>query len=177
MKKTNLILIMTLLTSSFGYVRAGENENHKVGQSTKALLSRKIQNDIKWTGIVVQTVNNSNSTCFQIVETEPFEGEIPKYQVLEDDSRFIACQAGQLDAKDYDGRLLTVSGDIVSFYSSKSKNGDYSIIETSDIKVWRLKRSYDSHNHYYGISYNGGARSPDSYSNVNVGGSYAPPSL
>jgi len=170
--KMNKIIILTLVYCLFGNVNAAELNNGMVGESNKALQSKKYKQNIKWTGIVVETVVNKDSTCFQVAETVPFD-DVPKYTLLEDDSRFIACQAGKVNSKDYNGRLLTVYGNVVSFYNSDNKNGDYSIVEASNLKLWRLKRSTDSYWDRLNDVHTGRA-GPESYHNATVAGSVAP---
>jgi len=136
------------------------------GESNQALKSKKLKQNIKWTGIVVKTVVNKDSTCFQIAETTPFNGDIPKYTLLKDDSRFIACKLGKYNEREFNGRLLTVYGNVVSFYTSDNKNGDYSIVEASNIKKWRRQRSVDSYWDSYGNTIQGGPRGPETYSNA-----------
>ena len=153
----------------FSLNNAIANENKVIqGESNQALKSKKLKQNIKWTGIVVKTVANKDSTCFQVAETVPFNGDIPKYTVLRDDSRFITCKAGVYNEREYNGRLLTVYGNVVGFYNSDNNNGDYSIVEASNIKRWRRQRSSDS----YWDNYNDvqtGSRGPETYHNATLG--------
>jgi len=141
MKNKNTILALTTLLLTFGNALANDVQ---IGESTKALISKEYKQNIKWTGLVLETVVNSDSTCFQIAETATFNAHNSEYTLFKDDSRFIACKEGQLKPKDYNGKILTVLGNVVSFYTSDNNNGDYAIVETNDIKRWRLSSRMSS---------------------------------
>jgi len=133
--KTKIILPLIFALTTAGCGSTGNTKSNMVGQSTKAVMSQEKLKGITWSGVVVQTVNNKTNTCFQVIETVPVENDKPVYKALKDDSRFIVCKAGQLDAKKYDNRLITVNGDIVTFHKT-SETSQFPIVEASDIKVW-----------------------------------------
>ena len=135
MNKSKIILTLAITT----LVGCGSSQSYKtpqVSHSSQSVIKHSLDKDIKWSGIIIQTVNNKDNTCFQMIEAKIYKNK-PKYKIINMDSRFIACKDGEFSHKDYDKQLVTVTGDIVAFEKLESSNMEFPVINAHSIVILR----------------------------------------
>jgi outer membrane lipoprotein len=102
-------------------------------------INHSLNQKVRWTGYLVQTINKKDKTCFEIVETETYKDLRPKKIIPKTGGRFIACKNGFLDPTAFDKRLVTITGTLVA-YTEKNIgefNYEYPVIKTDKIYIWR----------------------------------------
>jgi len=106
-----------------------------VSSKTTHSLNQKV----RWSGYIVQTINKKDKTCFEVVETETYKDLRPKRIIPKNGGRYIACKDGFLEPTAFDRRLVTITGTVVA-YTDKNIgefNYEYPVIKTDRIYIWR----------------------------------------
>lgn len=100
---------------------------------------------IRWSGYIVQTINNEDKTCFEIVETETYQDLRPKRVIPKQGSRFLACKDGFLEPHAFNKRLVTITGTLVAFTEQKigEYNYEYPVVKADLIYIWRKTPRYN----------------------------------
>jgi len=123
--------------------------------------------NIRWGGVLVDTRNEADRTCFEILSRE-----LDRYmRPTTDDKtagRFIACTEGFYDPEVYSkGREVTVTGQITGTEQRKIEEFDYRypVLEVTDMVMWEKRKTvirYDGfydpfyYPYYWGHPYYGG---------------------
>jgi len=147
MKALSIILSIT-----FTLLLSGCNTIPKVIQGefstitpAQSKTNHSMNENIRWSGYIVQTINNKDKTCFEIVETETYNNLSPKRIIPKNGGRFMACKDGFLEPTAFDKRLVTITGNIVAY--TEQNIGDYQyeypVIQTDKIYIWRKDRHYN----------------------------------
>ncbi len=108
-----------------------------------------LNENIRWSGFVVQTINHKDKTCFEVVETETYRDLRPKRVVPKNGSRFLACKEGFLEPHAFNKRMVTITGKLVAYTEQKigEYNYEYPVIKTNLIYIWRKTPRYNSINY------------------------------
>ena len=107
--------------------------------------------DVRWGGVLVDTRNEEDRTCFEVLSRELDKYMRPK---VEDRTagRFIACTQGFHDPEVYaKGREVTVVGEIKHVERRKIEEFDYQypMLAVNDLVLWqKRKKVMVSNNHY-----------------------------
>lgn len=155
--KTNLIKISTLTLIVTIIALSGCATTPQVLQGEFVTISpaeskiKHVMNQhVRWSGIIVQTINNKDKTCFEIVETETTKKIRPKKIIAKDGSRFLACKEGFLEPHAFDKRLVTVTGNLIA-YTEKNVGEfayEYPVVKIDLIYIWR-DRSQRNYNYNF----------------------------
>ena len=98
----------------------------------------QIGSSVRWGGVLVDTRNEKDRTCFEVVSRALDSSMRPR----DEDSttgRFIACTAGFHDPQVYaEGREVTVTGQIQGLETRKIEEFDYRypVLEITDLVLW-----------------------------------------
>ena len=140
MKITSLILSLVIISLSgcmnTPKVLQGEYSDITPAQSKK---DHVMNQQVRWSGLIVHTINNKDKTCFEIVQTETSKSARPKKVIAKDGSRFLACKDGFLEPHAFDKRLVTITGNLVA-YTEKNigeYNYEYPVVKTDLLYIWR----------------------------------------
>ncbi len=94
---------------------------------------------VRWSGLIIHTINKKDKTCFEIVQTETRKNLRPKRVIPKNGSRFLACKAGFLEPQAFDKRMVTVTGNLVAY--TKQNIGEYEyeypVVKSDLIYIWR----------------------------------------
>lgn len=98
-----------------------------------------LDKNIRWSGYIVQTINQKDKTCFELVETDTYKDLSPKRIIPKNGSRFLACKDGFLEPTAFDKRLVTITGNIVAYTEKQigEYNYEYPVVKTDKIYIWR----------------------------------------
>ncbi len=115
--------------------------------SPKQSISSITNESIRWSGVILQTLNNNEHTCFEIIETKTSKTGRPMKNISKQNERFLACKEGTLDPFDYNKRLVTITGNVVAFTDKNLGQQEYSypIVDTDLLHVWHDKRDFTNH--------------------------------
>lgn len=97
--------------------------------------------NVRWGGVIVDTKNNENSTCFEILSRELGKYMRPK---VEDKTagRFIACKPGFHDPEVFaKGREVTTTGTIRNIQVKQVDhfNYRYPVLDVSELVLWEKR--------------------------------------
>lgn len=100
---------------------------------------------VRWSGYIIQTVNKKDKTCFEIVETETYKDLRPKKIVPKNGGRFLACKEGFLEPTAFNKRMVTITGSLVAYTEQDigDFNYEYPIVKTDKIYIWRKNPHYN----------------------------------
>ena len=133
-KKITLLLITLTLSGCISIPQVLQGEFSTISPDT-AKKKHIMDQMIRWSGYIVQTVNKKDKTCFEIVETETYKDLRPKKIIPKNGSRFLACKDGFLEPAAFDKRLVTITGSLVAY--TEQNIGDFSyeypIVKTDKI--------------------------------------------
>ena len=94
---------------------------------------------IRWSGLIINTVNRKDKTCFEIVQTQTNDSLRPVKVIPKESSRFLACKDGFMEPHAFNKRLVTITGQLVAY--SKQNIGEYEyeypVVKTDKIYIWR----------------------------------------
>lgn len=95
--------------------------------------------NIRWSGYIVQTINNEDKTCFEIVETETYKDLSPKRIIPKNGGRFLACKEGFLEPTAFNKRMVTITGNLVAYTEQNigDFNYEYPVVKTDKVYIWR----------------------------------------
>ena len=110
---------------------------------------------VRWGGVLVDTRNEENQTCFEVLSRE-----LDKYMrpVVDDTTsgRFIACTHGFYDPEVYSkGREVTVVGQIDKIEERKIEEFDYRypVLAVNDMVLWEVRKTVMVYNSFYNPYY------------------------
>jgi len=106
---------------------------------------------VRWGGVLVETRNEKDRTCFEILSRALDRTMRPK---VEDRSsgRFLACTNGFHDPEVYaKGRDITVTGQIQKVEMRKIEDFDYRypVVEIKDMVLWEERENIVVYNHFH----------------------------
>ena len=143
--KITVFLIVILLSSCASIPEVLQGE-YSVLTPTQAKESHQVNEKVRWSGIIIQTINRKNKTCFEVVESVTDKTLKPVKILPKNNSRFIACKNGFMEPLAFNKRMVTITGKISGY--TKQKVGDfdyeYPVIETDIIYIWR-KSAYNTY--------------------------------
>jgi outer membrane lipoprotein len=107
--------------------------------------------DVRWGGVLVDTRNEEDRTCFEVLSRELDKYMRPK---VEDRTagRFIACTQGFHDPEVYaKGREVTVVGEIKNVERRKIEEFDYQypMLAVNDLVLWQKRKRVMVYNNHY----------------------------
>jgi outer membrane lipoprotein len=156
MSKLALILIVAVLSGCVTIPQVLEGEFLEISP-TDAKTEHLMNKNVRWSGLVIQTINNKDKTCFEIVQTETEKNLRPKNILPKNGSRFLACKEGFLEPHAFNKRMVTITGKLMAY--TEQKVGDfqyeYPIVQTDLVYIWRKhNRPYYNHSYpYYPIGH------------------------
>lgn len=106
---------------------------------------------VRWGGIIVDTKNEADRTCFEVLSRELGSHLRPK---LEDRTagRFIACKSGFFDPEVFaKGREVTLTGRIDRIEEHKIEAFDYRypVLEVDELVLWEERQDVVVHRDYH----------------------------
>ena len=133
---TSLILVSLSACVSVPQVLQGEYANIT---PAAAKIKHDMNLKVRWSGLIIHTINKKDKTCFEIVQTETDESLRPKRIIPKNGSRFLACKEGFLEPQAFDKRMVTITGNLVAY--TKQNIGEYEyeypVVKTDVIYIWR----------------------------------------
>ena len=107
---------------------------------------------VRWGGVLVDTRNESDRTCFEVLSRE-----LDRYlrPMVNDDStagRFIACTKGFHDPEVYSkGREVTVTGVVQNLEQRKIEEFDYRypVLEIDNLVLWETRKTVMTYHNFY----------------------------
>lgn len=106
---------------------------------------------VRWGGVIIDTRNEVNRTCFEILSRELDSSFRPKVEDVTA-GRFIACQNGFFDPEVFSkGRELTLVANIESIEEHKIDEFyyRYPILEVNDFVLWEERQDVLLYRDYY----------------------------
>jgi starvation-inducible outer membrane lipoprotein len=106
---------------------------------------------VRWSGLIINTVNQKEKTCFEIAQTETDENLRPTNVIPKNSSRFIACKDGFLEPHAFNKRMVTITGNLVAYTKQNVDEYEYEypVLKTDIIYIWRNYRpNYSYFNSY-----------------------------
>lgn len=94
---------------------------------------------VRWSGLIINTENRKDKTCFEIVQTQTNKNLRPIKVIPKDSSRFFACKAGFMEPHAFNKRLVTITGNLVAYSNQKIDEYEYEypVVKTEKIYIWR----------------------------------------
>jgi len=94
---------------------------------------------VRWSGLIINTVNRKDKTCFEIVQTQTDKSLRPIKVIPKDSSRFFACKDGFMEPHAFNKRLVTITGKLVAYSNQKIDEYEYEypVVKTDKIYIWR----------------------------------------
>lgn len=146
MKALSILLITIISLTGCNTIPKVIQGNFSSVTPLQSKTNHTMDQKIRWSGYIVQTVNNKDKTCFEVVETETYDDLRPKRVLPKQGSRFLACKDGFLEPHAFNKRLVTITGTLVAFTNQKIGEYDYEypVVKTDLIYIWRKTAR---HNH------------------------------
>ncbi len=110
---------------------------------------------VRWSGLIINTVNREDKTCFEIVQTQTDKSTRPNKVIPKNSSRFIACKDGFMEAHAFNKRLVTITGKLVAYSKQNIDEYEYEypVVKTDVIYIWRKNvPRYTYFNHFAAFS-------------------------
>lgn len=94
---------------------------------------------VRWSGLIINTVNRKDKTCFEIVQTQTNDSLRPVKVIPKDSSRFFACKDGFMEPHAFNKRLVTITGNLVAYSKQNIDEYEYEypVVKTDKIYIWR----------------------------------------
>ena len=108
--------------------------------------------EVRWGGVLVDTRNESNRTCFEVLSRDLDRYMRPMSNTDNTAGRFIACTNGFHDPEIYSkGREVTVTGVVQDLEQRRIEEFDYSypVLEINDFVLWEKRRTVVMYNNFY----------------------------
>ena len=110
---------------------------------------------VRWGGVLVDTRNEKNQTCFEVLSHDLNKGMRP---IIDDTTagRFIACTNGFYDPEVYSkGREVTIVGQIDKIEERNIEEFDYRypVLAVNDLVLWEVRKTVMVYNGYYNPYY------------------------
>jgi outer membrane lipoprotein len=126
-------------------------EGEYAAVSPASVQPEQFGTSVRWGGVLVDTRNEQNRTCFEVLSRE-----LDRYMRPEVTDttlgRFIACTDGFHDPEVYaKGREVTVVGQIQSIEDRKIEEFAYRypVLEVTDLVLWEKRKTVMHYNNYY----------------------------
>ena len=115
---------------------------------------------VRWGGVIIDTKNEEDKTCFEILSRNLGKYMRPK---VEDSTlgRFIACKQGFYDPEVFaKGREMTLTGTVrtVEAHPIDEFNYRYPVLDVQDVVLWEKRKNiivYDRYDPFYYPFYGG----------------------
>jgi outer membrane lipoprotein len=106
--------------------------------------------DVRWGGVIIETRNEENRTCFEVLSRNLGKSMRPE---AEDSTlgRFIACKNGFYDPEVFaQGRELTLTGTVrtIEEHPIDDFNYRYPIVDAKDVILWEKRKDVIVYNYY-----------------------------
>jgi outer membrane lipoprotein len=97
---------------------------------------------VRWSGQIIQVINDENKTCFVVVSSETDSSLRPKRMIPKNGGRFIACKAEFLEPEAFADKLVTITGTLSQYTTEKVGEYDYEypVVSTDKIYIWSHSR-------------------------------------
>ena len=110
---------------------------------------------VRWGGVLVDTRNERNQTCFEVLSHDLNKGMRP---IVDDTTagRFIACTNGFYDPEVYaKGREVTIVGQIDKIEERNIEEFDYRypVLAVNDLVLWEVRKTVMVYNGFYNPYY------------------------
>jgi outer membrane lipoprotein len=145
--KVHLLIITSIILTGCASIPEVIQGEFSTLTPVSSKVSYTLNQNVRWSGYIVQTINKKDKTCFEVVETETYKDLRPKRVIPKNGGRFIACKDGFLESTAFDKRLVTITGSLVA-YTEKNigeYNYEYPVIKTDRIYIWRPNPRLSSH--------------------------------
>lgn len=139
MNKNILIIISVVMLASCATVPGVLQGNYSNLTPASAKTNHELNQNVRWSGYIIQTVNKKDKTCFEIVPTETTSTLRPTTIIPSNSSRFLACKEGFLEPHAFNERMVTITGNLVAY--TKQSVGEYEyeypVVKTDIVYIWR----------------------------------------
>ena len=101
---------------------------------------------VRWGGRIVQTLPQTNNTCFEVIATQLDTSARPSWNSDQDDGRFIACRTGFYDPAVFEpNREVTFTGHIDGYDTRKIGGFDYRFprVAADVVYLWPVRETVD----------------------------------
>ncbi|WP_425493696.1 Slp family lipoprotein [Noviluteimonas lactosilytica] len=101
---------------------------------------------VRWGGRIVQTMPQTNNTCFEVIATALDTSARPTWNSDQDDGRFIACRTGFYDPAVFEpNREVTFTGHIDGYDTRKIGGFDYRFprVAADVVYLWPIRERVD----------------------------------
>ncbi len=105
---------------------------------------------VRWSGQIVQVINDEDKTCFVVVSSETNSSLRPKRIIPTKGGRFIACKPDFLEPEAFNDKLVTITGTLSKYTSQKvgEFNYEYPVVSAEKVYIWSQSRpTYNNYNH------------------------------
>jgi len=134
-----LFIFMTILLSGCVSVPQVLQGEYSTITPVQSKASHDMNQKVRWSGLIIHTINKKDKTCFEIVQTETDKNLRPKRVIPKNGSRFLACKDTFLEPQAFDKRMVTITGNLVAY--TKQNIGEYEyeypVVKTDLIYIWR----------------------------------------
>jgi len=105
---------------------------------------------VRWSGYIIQTINRKDKTCFEIVESETYKDLRPKNVIPVNGGRFLACKEGFLEPTAFDKRNVTITGTLVAYTEQDigEFKYEYPVVKTDKVYIWRKNPRFNNYNRF-----------------------------
>ncbi len=105
---------------------------------------------IRWSGYIIQTLNRKDKTCFEIVESETYKDLSPKKIIPVNGGRFLACKEGFLEPTAFDKRNVTITGTLVAYTEQDigEFKYEYPVVKAEKVYIWRKNPRFNNFNRF-----------------------------
>lgn len=154
MKLIKLISPLIILATLTTLVLSGCSVVPKVLQGEFSPMSpaqakkQHIMNEpVRWSGRIIQTINRKDKTCFEIVESETYRDLSPKRVIPANGGRFLACKEGFLEPTAFDKRNVTITGTLVAYTEQDigEFKYEYPVVKTDKVYIWRKNPRFNNY--------------------------------
>ncbi len=133
------LLSLILLLASCATIPPALQGEYSSLTPAQAKANHSMNQKVRWSGLIIHTINKKDKTCFEIVQTETDKSLRPKRIIPKNGSRFLACKEGFLEPQAFDKRMVAITGNLVAY--TKQNIGqyeyEYPVVKTDVIYIWR----------------------------------------
>lgn len=137
LKFIQVVLLTTVISacSSIPKVLQGEYSNLTPFQAKQKHITME---KVRWSGQIIQVINDNDKTCLLIVNSETDKSLRPKRIIPKNGGRFIACKPDFLEPEVFSNKLVTITGTLSQYTTEKVGEYDYEypVVSAEKIYIW-----------------------------------------
>lgn len=118
-KKSFLLILLSIIIASCSTIPKVLQGDYSSLTPHQAKQNHIIMEAIRWSGQIIQVINDEDKTCFVIVNSQTDSNLRPKNIIPQKSSRFIACKADFLEPEAFNNRLVTITGTLSKYSIEK----------------------------------------------------------